>query len=138
MSSSGLASSSEIRYLQEPTEDDIPAPPRHTLASPSNSSETLSDSADVQRRRDAMRRERRKSATAFYSQPASKRGHSGSNQVAPAPVEIGGPMKGMMTQTTMNRYVKKYPHMLEQEIRGLEALFFTWDTDRSGEISVKT
>jgi Ca2+-binding EF-hand superfamily protein len=115
--SSAAPSPSEVKYLHE----------------------AMSDAEDAQRRADMVRRERRKSATAFFSQPASQRAVlsplSKTNRVAPAP-DVG-PVKGRMTETQINRYVKKFPHLQGAEVRALESLFFYWDTDGSGEISLE-
>ena len=34
-------------------------------------------------------------------------------------------------------YVKRYPHMHEREVEGLEELFVSWDDDGSGEMNME-
>ena len=47
------------------------------------------------------------------------------NKVAPAPrADVAG-------------YVKRYPHMHEREVEGLEELFLSWDDDGSGEMNME-
>jgi len=47
------------------------------------------------------------------------------NKVAPAPrADVAG-------------YVKRYPHMHEREVEGLEELFVSWDDDGSGEMNME-
>jgi Ca2+-binding EF-hand superfamily protein len=117
---SALPNASEIKYLQDDAEDTPGAG---------------ADGAQPRARDDALRRQRRNSAKDFFSTPASVRlSVSGtSNRVAPEP----RPAKGRMTQTEVNRYIKKFSHMQPEEIRSLEALFHSWDLDNSGEISME-
>jgi Ca2+-binding EF-hand superfamily protein len=117
--SSTLPSSSEIKYLTD-NEDGSAA------ASLQLEPRTTSD---------AMRRQRRASAKDFFNTPASQRLKSSpSNRVVPT---NGTPAKGRWTQTQINRYVKRFPHMKAEEIRSLETLFYDWDRDSSGEISME-
>eukprot|EP01043_Picozoa_sp_COSAG02_P079662 COSAG02_NODE_18550_length_933_cov_0.648681_1_plen_173_part_10 len=117
---SALPNASEIKYLQDDAEDTPGAG---------------ADGAQPRARDDALRRQRRNSAKDFFSTPASVRLSvaSTSNRVAPEP----RPTKGRMTQTEVNRYIKKFSHMQPEEIRSLETLFHSWDLDHSGEISME-
>ena len=118
---SSLPNASEIKYLQEAVDE----------TSGSNAGD-----ARPHARNDALRRQRRNSMIDFYNTPASVRlgiSSPASNRVVPAPT----PSKGRLTDTEVNRYVKKFPYMKVEEIRALEELFYAWDVDGSGEISME-